>query len=215
MVKNNSYNQMDSRLKKYIPIAQFIYESSNRRYQVQIRDVKDESSTLVYVLNGALTGELVTDEVKGYKFLNLLRGSEENFRVNYTTIESEKVIRNSTYFIKDEEVIGLLIVKEDITKLLDIRSTIETDLLYGAVSEIGTYDESVDKIVESIIDSIALNRNRRIPLYRIEMEDNPIRQLHRLKVFNYKGAIQRAADLLGISTQSIYRYIQELDKEEK
>lgn len=66
-----------------------------------------------------------------------------------------------------------------------------------------------------MIKNVFIHWDRSVPTSKILDSANPIRQLYELGVFKFKGAINRVAELLDISNQTVYRYIKEIEESEK
>ena len=210
-------------LKEYIPMVDFISEVAGNNCEVVLRDFHEGKSSIVYISNGEISGRKVGETITGYALSKIMKGDyrEKDFVSNYIIINesNQKVLRASTYYIKkDGEPIGLLCVNYDLSELLAYRDFYDREILYGFEENIDLqreyFDESMDKILDGMIKNVFIYWDRAIPVNKIELEGNPIRQLYKLGVFNYKGAVTRVAALLDISTQTVYRYIKEIEREE-
>ncbi len=209
-------------LKQYIPMVDFISQVAGHNTEVVLRDYHEGKSSIVYIVNGKISGRKVGDTITGYALSKIMKDDyqERDFVANYIMINesNQKVLRASTYYLKHEsEMIGLLSVNYDLTELLKYRDFYDREILYGFEENINLqreyFDESMDMILEGMIKNVFVYWDRSIPVNKIDLEGNPIRQLYKLGIFNYKGAVGRVADLLDISTQTIYRYIKEIERE--
>lgn len=208
-------------LKDYVNIANFMATISGHNAEVVLRDYEDETSTILHIVNGELSGRKVGEKISGYALRKIMKTDYRttDFVTNYIIINesNHKIFRASTYYIKvDGELIGMLCVNYDLTKFLEFRDFYDHEVLYGfeeSLSEPKEYfNESVDSIIESMIKNVFVYWDRRVPTSKINEPSNPIRQLYELNVFKYKGAINRVAELLDISTQTVYRYIKEIEE---
>lgn len=208
-------------LKQYIPLANFIAQVCGNQCEVVLRDYVEDTSTILHIVNGRLSDRSVGDTLSGYGLHKIMKGNWRDCDSvsNYIIINetNQRVFRASVFYIKmDEELIGLLCVNYDLTEFLQHRDFYQNEILYGlpdAQTQSREYfNESLDSILDGIIRNVFITWDRSIPVNRVEQEGNPIRQLSQLNVFSYKGAVNRVAELLGLSPQTVYRYIKDIDR---
>ncbi len=215
-------------LKKYFPIADFIAAINGKNCEVLIHDVSNLNHSICYILNGHVTNRTVGGAITDYA-LELLQKREylkQDNVVNYTgtTRDRKKILRSSTFFIKDtgQEVIGLLCVNIDITETLRMQECINDLLVFthGPTLSPGLadtsperFDRSVDDIVQEIIDKVVLEYGTQLIDSTIAEKQVLIGKIEAKGVFKFKGAVNTVANVLGVSTQTIYRYLQNVSKE--
>ena len=89
--------------------------------EVLIHDVRDLEHSIIYVTQPSITGRHRGNGMTDYA-LQLVRSGRfltEPFVVNYVGGTQERVLRSSTYFIKDQgELAGLLCVNIEVDHLL-------------------------------------------------------------------------------------------------
>lgn len=206
-------------LKQYIPIAEFIAQVCGNKCEVVLRDYKQNSSTIIHIVNGKLGDRRVGDTISDYRLQKIMKGDpkHDSFSANYTMINesNQKIFRSAVFYIKmQEELIGLLCVNYDLTDFIQMRDFFQTEVLYGLEGQSKKreyFDESMDSILDGLIKNVFITWDRSIPVNKVELEGNPIRQLSKLGVFGYKGAVNKVAEILGISSQTVYRYIKDVD----
>ncbi len=208
-------------LDRYIPIANFISEVNGDNCEVVLRDYDGEKSTILYIKNGELSNRKVGDTVSGYALSKIMKEDYEktDFVSNYILINesNQKVFRASTYYIKTGNVLeGMLCVNYDLSDIIRYRDFFDKKFLYGLDENVNLkrdyFDESMDKILDTMIRNVFVYRDVSIPINKVDIENNPIRQLYNLGVFNYKGAVLKVANLIDVSTQTIYRHIKEIER---
>ena len=215
-------------LKKYFPIADFIAAINGKNCEVLIHDVSNLNHSICYILNGHVTNRTVGGAITDYA-LELLQKREylkQDNVVNYTgtTRDRKKILRSSTFFIKDtgQEVIGLLCVNIDITEMLRMQECVNDLLVFthGPTLSPGLadtsperFDRSVDDIVQEIIDKVVLEYGTQLIDSTIAEKQVLIGKIEAKGVFKFKGAVNTVANVLGVSTQTIYRYLQNVSKE--
>lgn len=207
-------------LSAYVPMAEFIASLCGNKCEVVLRDYVAETSTILHLVNGSLSDRKVGDVLSGYGLRKIMKGNwrETDSVTNYIVLnESDhRVFRSSVYYIKHEgQLIGLLCVNHDLTEFLRVRDFYQHEILYGLEDGPNKskdyFEESLDGILDGILHNVFVTWDRSIPANRVEMEGNPIRQLARLNVFAYKGAVNKVASMMGISPQTLYRYLKDIE----
>lgn len=208
---------------RYFPIADYIAAINGKTCEVLIHDVSDYSHSICHIVNGHITGRKVGGSITAYalelmqKEVYLNKESVTNY--TGTTKNGNKILRSSTYFIKNSEgeVIGLLCVNIDITKLLRMQESIEDLLMIpqpnGGDKSSERFDGVVDDVVKEIIDNVTLEHGLSIIDSSISEKKCLISNLEARGVFKFKGAVNSVAHVLGVSTQTVYRYLQQTNKE--
>jgi len=218
----NSRNE----LTRYFPIADYIAAINGKTCEVLIHDVSDLNHSICYIVNGLITGRKVGGSITNYA-LELLQKEEylnKDSVTNYTgtTKNGDKILRSSTYFIKSDEgeLIGLLCVNIDITGLLRMHESVE-DLLMMNETNISSisknksterFDGVVDDIVKEIIDQVTLEYGLSLIDSSIAQKRDIIAKMETKGVFKFKGSVNSVANVLGVSNQTIYRYLQQKNK---
>ncbi len=210
-------------LMRYFPIADYIAAINGKTCEVLIHDVSDYSHSICHIVNGHITNRKVGGSITAYA-LELMQKKvylDKESVTNYTgtTKNGNKILRSSTYFIKDSEgeVIGLLCVNIDITNLLRMQDSIEELLMTpthnGAPNSSERFDGVVDDVVSEIIESVTLEHGLSIIDSSTSEKKCLISTLEARGVFKFKGAVNSVAHVLGVSTQTVYRYLQQTNKE--
>ena len=211
-------------LGRYIPIADFIAAINGKNCEVLIHDLNDLHHSICHIVNGHVTGRSIGGSITNYA-VELLQRREYEVRdsiTNYTTTtrDGKKILRSSTYFIKDheEQVIGLLCVNMDITDLLRAQDTLGDLLVINPARKQEPvsperFDGSIDDIVQEIIDAVVIDSGLKLVDSTIAEKRALIGRMETKGVFKFKGAVNTVANVLGVSTQTIYRYLQNMTKD--
>ncbi|MBP2024695.1 helix-turn-helix transcriptional regulator [Peptoniphilus stercorisuis] len=210
-------------LKEYILVIKFLSKVAGKNCEILLIDIDNDLGEILYIINGNLSGKKKGDKLNKNQLEKIMKDeyNSNDYTTNHIVINenNQKVFRESTYYIKSEEgeLIGLMSINRDLTKYLEFREFYDKELLYGFEKNEEQIDKffnlSLDSILEDMIRNVFIYWDRSIPVNKIEEEGNPIRELYQKDVFKYKGAVNKVADLLDISTQTIYRYIKELEEE--
>lgn len=211
-------------LKQYKGIARFIHKFAGPNCEVIIRDYHNDESEIIDIWPGEFTGRKVSNQLKGFLLDRIANNDYKHnkFIANYLLVSSDdkRILRASTYYICHEgELCGLLCVNYDLTPMLQFRDYVNDKMLFGIcddrVEQINDTGEFVDldQFVEKIIENTFTAWDRSIPVQKVENEHNPIRVLYKRGVFSQKGSVNRVADLLDISPQTVYRYLKIIEED--
>lgn len=206
---------MHEMLKSLIPIADTIGKMFGKNCEVVLHDLTQPENSVVYVVNGNVTGRREGQPFDHLvKFVLLNKNFRDDYMVNYvfTTSDGRK-IKSSSALIREQagEVIGMLCINFDMTPI----SYIEENLRVLFPSSDGEDDgngselmieQDVTTIVDGLIDNIIGTRKRKENLSK---QDNLeiIKFMDDKGIFLVKGAIDKVASGLGLSKVTIYGYL--------
>ncbi len=212
---------------QHFPIADYIAAINGKTCEVLIHDLSDLNHSICYIVNGYITNRSVGGTITNYA-LELLQKTEYKDKesvTNYTgtTKDGKKILRSSTYFIRDDlgVNIGMLCVNIDITEILRMQESVNDLIMIkqkpstlGDVLPQGTerFDVVVDDIVREIIDSVIIDSGLKMVDSTIAEKRVLIAKMESKGVFKFKGAVNTVANALEVSNQTIYRYLQNKQK---
>ena len=203
---------MNSILEMYFPMADLIAGTFGKECEVVVHDLENPEQSVVYVVNGEVTGR-----AKGQSFDHLIKNVllskdfKEDHLINYTfeTTDGRK-IRSSSLLIRDKKkLIGMICINYDMTRYRMMQESLNA--FFGAENEQTAKEENSGQDVMAIIDDLImqiigpndaknLNRKRCVELVKF-MDDKGI--------FLVKGAMDKVAELMGVSRITIYSYLDE------
>lgn len=215
-------------LERHFAIADYIGAINGPNCEVLVHDLSSLKNSIVHIVNGEVTGRSVGGSITNFALETLQKNepTDEAFIVNYlgTTQKNSKFLRSSTYYIRNEEneVIGLLCVNMDITDLLRVQESINNMVMMENIfpptngnSLKENFDMTVDELVDGIIQSVILESGIKLIDSSQEEKKELLRKIYDKGVFKFKGTVNTLAKILDVSTQSIYRYVKEIEKEIK
>lgn len=203
---------MDPILKSYFPIADIIAGTFGRECEVAVHDLEQPDRSVVYVANGQVTGRKEGQSFDHLVKNVLLSNKFKDDRVINYTFESPngKKIRSSSALIRNgnHDVVGMLCINYDVTRYELMKESLES--FWGTPEQDHVVEEPEQNVWEIIDDLILkiigsaeiknLPRKRLIELVKF-MDDKGI--------FLVKGAIDKVAELMGVSKVTIYSYLDE------
>ena len=200
-------------LKSLIPIAETIGKTFGNRCEVVLHDLTIPEKSVVYTVNGDVTGRR-----EGQAFDRLVRSVLLNknftrdYAVNYTfETEDGRRIKSSSSLVRDEagEVVGVFCVNYDITFMKTLHDELELFLPMQEDSSVicpeMAADQDVTTVVDTLIDNIVSGRKKQ----GLTKQDNleMIRFMDDKGIFLVKGAIDKVAACMGLSKVTIYGYL--------
>lgn len=199
-------------LASYIPLADFIARMNGDHCEVLIHDVRDVEHSILYVTQPSITNRHHGDGMTDYA-IELVRSKRyltEPFVVNYVGGTEERVLRSSTYFIRDgEELAGLLCVNVDVGYLLDgldaLRQALILDPARLQRQEIFYPGATLNDRIQAVFHKHLGSRTPE-ELHTAEKRAL-VHELQQLNVFAVKGKVSEIAARLHISEKTIYRYL--------
>lgn len=208
------------RLEKYIPLAEFLSKCYGDNVEVVLHDIADLDHSAIAIFNNHVSGRKCGAPMTYYG-LKIIRDKlyvEQNYSVNTRNVLSNgKVLRSSTYFIKDDngELLGTLCINVDVSHYIELGNLFER-LSFGNtngndkddhnVNVKETFPTTVDDLIDgTIIDFIGENGSISdlTPERKIEL----VAQLNEKGIFMFKGTVKKVSVALGVSEPTVYRYL--------
>ena len=205
-------------LKPYIPIADMIPETFGKNCEAVLHDLSHPEDSVVYVANS------ITGRAEGQSFNHLVRNvllspdfqgdRVSNYRFYIFDPDAsagKRVIKSSSVLIRNDsgETIGMLCVNCDITEMLRVQDILASYTAEDKDEEPqNTPPQDVMTVIDGIIHSVIgsgeakhLTRKRCVEIVKFMDEKG---------IFLVKGAIEKVADLMGVSKVTVYSYLDEV-----
>ena len=210
-------------------VADLIAAQFGPATEVVIHDFTgDLDSTIVYIVNGHVTGRTVgdapTQSFLKYMNVNHQRKSMEKVR-HVSHLSDGRIIRSSTanFFDEDGTLNSSLCINQDISDVVALESAVKglSEVGYFETSVLANYNEfdvqpssihgMMDNIITEALASIGtppdkMNKEAKIKLLRF---------LDERGVFLIQKSGQKVCELLGISKFTLYNYLEEARGKEK
>ena len=213
-------SHINAYLKKYIPLVDFLAEVFGNDAEVVLQDVSDFNNSVISIRNNHISGRKLGAPATNL-VLKVMNGNftDKNYVTNYRGVSATgKVVRSSTYFIKDDKeiVVGMLCINIDIDKYLQLKNHLDSILkLPEEIFEKTTERFSVSAeglasdSIETILEESGISPDRMSQEEKIEV----VNKLDKNGVFLVKGSICKVASILNVSNATIYRYLSKIRRE--
>ena len=213
-------SHINAYLKKYIPLVDFLAEVFGDDAEVVLQDVSDFNNSVISIRNNHISGRKLGAPATNL-VLKVMNGNftDKNYVTNYRGVSAVgKVVRSSTYFIKDDKnvVVGMLCINIDIDKLVQLKNHLDGILkLPEEIFEKTTERFSVSAeglasdSIETILEESGISPERMSQDEKMEV----VYKLDKNGVFLVKGSICKVASVLNVSNATIYRYLSKIRRE--
>jgi len=214
-------------LKPYVELVPFIGKALGENVEVALHDLSAENGEIIAIYNGEMSGRKIGDPLTslGEHILETKQYLHKEYVTNYKSLSnSGKVLRSSSYFIKDENhhLIGMLCLNVNISDYEYLNATIQRilgidmqeNLEYKREAPIEILSNSLEMTIsQSVANAL---KEMGYPNYiehgRLNADEKMmiIRMLNEQGIFNVKGAIPIVAKELSSSEPTIYRYLKKI-----
>lgn len=214
---------MNPKLQPYIPLVEFISRIAGPDCEVVLHDVSDLEHSVIAISDCNLTGRKIGDAVTdmALRVLSLDQYQHVPYLVNYKgkakSINTGETLnfRSSTYMIRDgEEVIGLLCVNINTAVYTRLHECINALEMLNAMHDIdqdnGHNVEHFTTDADDLFNACVARAQHHYGDLSSTTKSNRqqfVKELDENGLFNVKGSIARAAKVLHVSEQTVYRYI--------
>lgn len=215
---------MSAILENFVSLVDFLASILGDDTEVTLHDMTALDKSIVAIKNGHISGRDVGAPATNLA-LKILKDSEyqdQDFITNYKSYSKDgHVLKSSTFLIRDEQhkVIGMLCVNMNIENHLNMKRFFDSITAFSndlsPEKPIEQFSRSTDELARDSIETIISKMG--VPPSRMHKEEKleVVRALNNSGIFLVKGAVSEVSDRLIISEASVYRYLNEIRKEEK
>lgn len=226
-------------IRQYAALAEFLGRALGPDYEIAVHDLNKKQPSLVALVNGHISGREVGAPLTNIALQIIADRTylKQPYKLNYRGISaSGKVLRCSTFFIKDEKgaLVGLLCINFDDSRYKELSQKVfalchpdhyaEKNIMVEDVK--ANYESSEKTEQESFYSSIAAATEDALlsVMHTVALPPERLTQGEKMKivglleqkgVFMMKGAVVTVAEMLACSQASIYRYLGKLNREKK
>ncbi|MEU3980824.1 helix-turn-helix transcriptional regulator [Streptomyces sp. NPDC026672] len=202
--------EQDAVLAALAPLVDGIAATLGSFCEVVVHDFRRPERSVV-ALAGSVTGRGTGGSMSEIGMRLLARGDEARDELNYLTrTQDGKLVKSSTMVLRDTRgtVFGALCVNLDVTAVHRVHDLVgELAGVATAAAPTTTFGDDVGAVLDSLVDTHELRRNR--PWAQLTREERLelVRDLDRRGVFAVRGSVRQVAARLGISRASAYNYL--------
>ena len=187
-------------------------------YELVLHSLEDLDHSVVAIFNGERTGRRVGSPVTDLALQMLGRIQQDNnqdYITYYNSNRQGEPLKSTTIVIRGEgqRIIGLLCINLYLnTPLMSVIDSIGTISIPNQIPPIETLaDESVD-LITSLLSHVRTDVFNDLEISPINRNKEIVSQLHECGIFKLKNAVPVVAQHLGISKNTVYLHLRNLEK---
>jgi len=215
---SNEKKNINPLLKQYFPIVDCIADLFGPNCEVVLHDISDLEHSIIKIRNGHVTGRKVGDPMTDVG-LEMIKKAEYGLTIlgNYNPkTKTGKILKSNAVNIRDTKgkLIGILCINLDVTDLIQMEQRIRSFYLVKDDKETKIsneeFEDNIWLIIQKIIDKAI--KEKGLPLHNLTKKDKLeiIEKLDKKGIFLIKGAVLQLSKSLGISSATIYKYLEEI-----
>lgn len=181
--------------------------------EVLLHDFRDPAHSIV-AIEGNVTNRCVGGSVSQIGLSMIALGDDADDQINYITrTPTGRVLKSTTTVLRDSDshVFGAFCINFDVTDLRKVTSAINE--LVGASDEVPepvTFAEDISGVIEAILTEEEHRIGHAVDRMKKSERLKVFRALERRGVFAIRRSVPQAAELLGVSRTTAYKYLEEL-----
>lgn len=220
---------MQDTLHTYCLLVEFLGQVLGPYYEIALYDLREGRNSIVAIANNHISertiGAPISDLALG---IIMSRYFDTNdYKINYTgfTTKKNKVLRASTFFIKDENqhLIGMLCINFDDSAYIHLSEQLlelcHPNLFIADHSPTQAVptpcDERLPLTLSELIEETLSNvlEDKNLPMDQLHPKEklHIVQALSHEGVFSIKGAVKEVAKVLHTSEPTIYRYLSQIN----
>lgn len=220
-------NRFD-KLEQYKPLVDFLAQVLGNNCEVVLHDLMSPDKSIVKIANGHISGREMNGPLTdlALKVLQEKTYKNKDYICNYKgTSKDDRVMRSSSYFIKDDdnEIIGMLCINIDISDMIRARDFIDDFVKIppckeekkdstpeDAIAVFESFAENIEDLISSLIQKVLSEYPISPERMSLEEKQEVVKKLNDKGVFLLKGGVGEVAKSLKTSETTIYRYISKI-----
>jgi len=194
-------------------LISFISEVLGPTAEIALHDLETPEHSLIYLKNGHITGRQIGAPLTdlALKMVKETTAKDRPFQVNYSSVKGNGTrLRSSSMLIKNEEgkATHMLCLNIDDSHFREALNTLQH--LFPS-SDIESAKETFVPSIQDIENQAILDvlKGRAVASMSIEDKAHVIAELDEMGMFLIRGFRHKAARALGISEQTLYRYMKQ------
>lgn len=204
-------------LESYIPVVQDLAVYLGSSYEIVLHSLEDYDHSVIAIVNGAHTGRTVGAPITdlALDMLDVLSQGKPS-TAYFSTNKKGEPLRSTTIAIRGEHdrIVGLLCINLYLnTPLSEILADLTPDRFAGVSAPAReTFASNTGELIEAALEDIRTRVMQDASILPSNKNKAIVEELYDKGMFRLKDAVVIAADLLGISKNTIYMHIRNYRK---
>jgi predicted transcriptional regulator YheO len=203
-------------------LVDFLGRVCGENCEIVLQDLRQDRMCITAIANGRVSGRAVGDPLTALAQRMVTRGvwKKQDYICDHRgKTRDSRPLRSSTFFIKEDgKLLGMLSVNVDISRYLDLSEGILALAgLYAEPPETAAEDrkenfvDHAEAVIKSVLEEFGIAENER-GTFTQEERLAIVERLMDRGAFLVRGSVSSAAEKLGCSEASLYRYIGTINK---
>ncbi len=198
------------------PIADLIASMFDDKCEVVIHDFSNIEHSIVYIVNGHITGRKIGDTLTDLGLKHFKENSNQDSFIGYKSITKDgRILRSSSLFIRDSsgECVASLCINYDISELIIANEIFKKMININEIKEtsgIEFFTTNVNELLDHILsETITIIGKPVSSMHKVD-KIKAIKHLDDNGVFLIKKSIDQVAKFFNISKFTVYNYLDEI-----
>ena len=210
--------QLDPRLRAFVPVVRGLAELFGQDCEVVLHDVARLPHSIVAIENGAVTGRAVGDPPTDRMLRNLRNADETDDVRLYLTSRDGKILKSLAVTLRDEDgrPLGLLGLNVDISAIIQAQRALANLTAVGRLggeavpvaAEIFAGD--IRDVVAGMVTTILGEMGKTPAAMSREEKMEVVKRLEERGTFLVKRSAEQVAEALDLSRYTIFSYLKEI-----
>lgn len=191
-------------------LARVLVATLGNQCEVVIHDLYDLEQSLVWI-EGNVTGRKPGAPMTDLGIEKIQKGETDDLLNYRTEMPDGKELKSSSTFIVNDagEVIGAFCINWDVTILNTAQQILDSMTQFTLDTSLNeTFVEDATEIIERTVDSYVLERGKPLSLMNKTDKVGLVQYLNQKGIMQLQRAVPILADLLGVTRQTIYNYLE-------
>lgn len=207
----------------YIHLVDFLGACFGDNTEVVLYDFKDINHSVIAIHNGHISGRTIGAPLTNFALSKLKDKGKEGppYYLNYLGMSKNTTLKSNSFFILDKygNPQGMISINIDVSKYQEAAELLQKLAFLPSMKPvekdnniIEAFQSSPRDLINQIINEVTNSGEISIERLTVDEKIEIIKRLNTEKFFLIKGAVSEAADALGISIATVYRYLSKLNK---
>jgi predicted transcriptional regulator YheO len=203
-------------------LVDFLGRAYGENCEIVLQDLREGRMCITAIANGRISGRAVGDPLTALAQRMITRGvwKKQDYICNHRgKTRDSRTLRSSTVFLKEnDKLLGMLSINIDVSRYLDLSQGILA--LAGLYTEFPktaiedrkeNFVDHAETVVKSVLEEFGITENER-GTFTQEERLAVVERLMDHGAFLVRGSVSSAAEKLGCSEASLYRYIATINR---
>jgi predicted transcriptional regulator YheO len=207
-------------------LVDFLGRACGENCEIVLQDLRQDRMCITAIANGRISGRAVGDPLTALARRIVTRGvwKKQDYICDHRgKTRDSRTLRSSTFFLKEDgKLLGMLSINVDVSRYLDLsKGILALGGLYAedsdessktsAEDQKGNFVGHAEAVIKSVLNEFGIAGNER-GTFTQEERLAVVERLMDRGAFLVRGSVSGAAEKLGCSEASLYRYMGTINK---